>query len=189
MKSDKKWFRKLWMGEVYFSLNLNNLGRTWELCKLVRKAKEGKKINRARIKIKEISLGLRKPLYLTTKEVACKFKEAKDQYLNLRPNARDMFQAFLLDIADRPIVEMKEEAIKEIQRIFQSEEVPRGWIFIGQVLGEKMNIIVMKVTATAGGSLAGKLNKEDIEKSIIEVFCSRFNSRNCTPIRSPYMAR
>ena len=94
-----------------------------------------------------------------------------------------------MDIADRPIVEIKEEAIKEIQRIFQSEEVPRGWIFIGQVLGGKMNIIVMKVTATAGGSLAGKLNKEYIEKSIIEVFCSRFNSRNCTPIRSLYMAR
>ena len=66
MKYSEKHCRKLWMGEVDFSLTLKSLGKTWELWKVVRKAKKGKKINRARIKIKEILLGLRKPISITT---------------------------------------------------------------------------------------------------------------------------
>ena len=54
------------MGEGDFSPTLNNLGKTRQLRKLERKAKEGKKINRARIKIKARSLGLSKPLSLTS---------------------------------------------------------------------------------------------------------------------------
>ena len=76
-KSSKKRCRKLPMGEVDFSPTLNNLGKTSELWKLVIKAKEGKKTNRAWMKIKSRLLGLRKPLSLKTEEVSFKFKEAR----------------------------------------------------------------------------------------------------------------
>ena len=46
-----------------------------------------------------------------------------------------------------------------------------------------------KVIDTEGGSLVGKMNKEDIERIIVEGFCDGFTSTNHTPIRSPDMVR
>ena len=45
MKLSDKEFRKLRIGEVYFSPTLNNLGNIWELWKIVIKTKERKNIN------------------------------------------------------------------------------------------------------------------------------------------------
>ena len=71
-KPAEKRCRKILMGEADFRPTLKNLGKTWELWKLVRKDKEGSKTNRVRIKRKYISLGLRKPISLTTEEVSFK---------------------------------------------------------------------------------------------------------------------
>ena len=46
-----------------------------------------------------------------------------------------------------------------------------------------------KGTATAGGSLLGRTNTEDIKNMIIEGFCGRFTSTNDTNIRIIYMVR
>ena len=66
MKFSEKRCSKLQIGGLYFRPTLNNLGKTWELWKLVSNAKEGKKIKSAGIKRKPGSLGLRKTLSLTT---------------------------------------------------------------------------------------------------------------------------
>ena len=104
MKSAEKGCRELRIGEIDFSTTLNNLGETQELWKLVRKAKEGNKINLAWIKIKSRQLDLRKPMFLITEQVSFKCKEARKQYINLKTNAIDMRQAFLSKIADKPRV-------------------------------------------------------------------------------------
>ena len=92
-----------------FNPTLNNIGKLSELCKLVRKDKEGNKINRERIKRKSGSLGLRKPLYLTTEEMLFKCKESGKIYLYIKPNASVMRQAFLLELSDKPILESMDE--------------------------------------------------------------------------------
>ena len=50
-------------------------------------------------------LGLRKTLSITTEQVAFKFKEARKKYTYLKPHDRDMRQALLSYIEDKPRVE------------------------------------------------------------------------------------
>ena len=52
-----------------------------------------------------------------------------------------------------------------------------------------MNVRVTKVTATAGGSLAKKTNREDTKKKIIEGFCNIFIYKNHIHIMIPDMVK
>ena len=61
-------------------------------------------------------------------------------YLDQKPQFQRHFQALLLEIVDKPIVEREEEATTEIQRIIKIEAIHVGWKFIGQVLGKKIYI-------------------------------------------------
>ena len=95
MKLDEKRCRKLRRREVDFRTTLNNLVKTWGLCKLVRKTKKGNKISTSWIKRKARLLGLRKPLSLTIEEVTFKFKESSKKNLDLNTNAIDTCQTFV----------------------------------------------------------------------------------------------
>ena len=88
------------MGMVDFSPELNTQGKRWEVMKLVCKCKHGKRINPRIIKDKAASCSLEKPLSCSLDQAVIRCREKRRKYLEMKPDADEMREAFLLEQSD-----------------------------------------------------------------------------------------
>lgn len=126
--------RKLRMGEVDFSPELDMLGKQWALWWLVKCFHDGKQIERSRIKCKAKAAGITALLRLRPEEATTALHAAGAAYKAKKPEASWLRDDFLAGkLTDDDTDEVTRRAIK---RIIETERSRQAWHLICKAGGK-----------------------------------------------------
>jgi hypothetical protein len=181
--------RKLCMGCVEFSPELNKLGKIWELWKIVCRYKLGANINRGRIKRMARALEITAPLSESYDSACYKRTEARILYVDRKPDAADLRLAFLSENEEIPIHDREDEADRLLDMMIKREEARAVWRHINACQGVQHLSSVTKVTESRNGLEIHRSSKSEVERSIISEVSQRFRlTENWSPFRTGPLA-
>jgi hypothetical protein len=192
MMAAEKRCRKLQMGMIDFSPELNLLGKTWEVWKLIVRVKKGGKacaINRGRLKLMAKACNITKPLSVDLPTAKCRCAEAKAIYLASKPDAADMRESFMSENENIPLQDREDEADRYLHTTLKKEESRKTWRIINATRGIVKLESVREVTCNKEGIDIRFTDQEEVEKCIIDEVSHRFRlTEQWSPFRTGPLA-
>ena len=174
--------RKLHMGAVDFSEEVNKKGKEMYLWKLVIKLKNGKKISRSKIKRTAKSCGIKSPLSFSLREATIWYRAAKQEYYKRKPYSQELREIFLERKISNYSSEGKYKEMNIIKNILKGEQQRRAWRIVNKYTKAGRAEGVSKVEVNQNGVWVKKDSNNEVETAIMEELCKRFRLTEETPL-------
>jgi len=176
--------RKLHMGNVEFSDEVNKRGKIMSLWKLVIRLKEGRIISRSKIKRMAKSCGITRPLSTSIEEAKTNYSKAKKGYIKCKPYAQELREIYLEGKANMYDMKGKRKEMEIVKRLIREEQQRLSWRIINKYTKADRAAGVTKVEVCKEGKWVQMDTKTLVEKAIMEELMKRFRLTDNSPMMS-----
>jgi hypothetical protein len=183
MRFAEKKCRKLAMGSVDFSPEVDLARRRRWVWQQVVKIREGKRVSASLVKRKARQCGIVCPLSVTLAQAKERFATAHEEYRNLKAKAPWLRQEFLLEIATNKSGEETEASQKAARRLIQQERQRSDARHLRRVLAKTQGGAISKIEVLEGGEYVEKTTQAEVEHHTMAMCCARFRLTENTPLR------
>ena len=182
MKKAERKCRKLMMGEVDFSPELNIWGRRMYLWKLVLRLHDGEKVSRTKIRRLARSCGVSNSFGIQRKEIQSLYRRARREYLRRKPHAAALRESYLEQSIRDGNLNGKDKNSQRIRTILKREAQRKSWRAINACTNSGRIKGVSKVEFKANGQWVRVEKQDQIERAIMEENTKRFRLTENTPL-------
>jgi hypothetical protein len=174
--------RKLAMGNVDFSPEVDSAKKRRWLWQQVVKKREGRRVSAAMIKRKARQYGIQCPLSVTLAQAKARFKAADTEYDALKQHALAHRYEFLCNRAANKSGDVSEAAQKAARRLLTQEKQRSEARHLKRVLAKVQGGAITRIEVMENGSYVEKTNQADVEHHTMAMCSDRFRLTENTPL-------
>jgi hypothetical protein len=187
MRSAEKKCRKLSMGTVDYSPEVDLAKKRRWLWQQVVKKREGRRVSAAMIKRKARQCGILSPLSVTLEQARRSLRAADSAYDALKQRAPTHRYEFLCDRASNKSGEVPEGAQKAARRLLRQEKQRSDARHLKRVLAKIQGGAVSRIEVMEDGEYVEKTSQADVEQHTMAMCSARFRLTEDTPLRQEPM--
>jgi hypothetical protein len=187
MRSAEKKCRKLAMGNVDFSPEVDLAKKRKELWKMIVRKREGGRVSAAKIKRKARLCGVLSPLSVNLSQARRSFRAADLAYDALKQRAPYHRHEFLCDRAANKSGEVPEAAQQAARRLLRQEKQRSDARHLKRVLAKIQGGAVSRIEVMEDGEYVEKTSQEEVEQHTMAMCSARFRLTEDTPLRQEPM--
>ena len=173
--------RKLAMGQVSYSPEVDHARKTRALWHLVVRKRRGKCVSSSLIRRKAKQLQIPCPLSVTLAQAELRFQEADAAYDSLKQRAPSLCHEFLQDRAANKSGTVPAEAQKAAQRLLTHERQREEARRLKRILGRTQGGAISRIEVEENGDFVEMTTQEDVEHHTMEMCNARFHLTRDTP--------
>ena len=173
--------RKLAMGQVSYSPEVDHARKTRALWHLVVRKRRGKRVSSSLIRRKAKQLQIPCPLSVTLAQAKLRFQEADAAYDSLKQRAPSLCHEFLQDRAANKSGTVPAEAQKAAQRLLTHERQREEARRLKRILGRTQGGAISRIEVEENGDFVEMTTQEDVEHHTMEMCNARFHLTRDTP--------